>query len=583
MILLLCGLFLLSGPALAGSTLLSETASANRAQEIKKTKLTRTAPTGEDMENLTYTLYLSLGEELTPAVIQAAFPHYLFSAQETGGSLKPSGYKGPEEIRYQIYRREGKESADAFSGALFSEVQQANLHPADRDWLAAQLYYSDTKIVFWVGQSIADFTRYEHVMSIKALCDNLRGLMLDRDKTLVANAFVRTNGVVQYYSAQLYKGEEQNPPDKQAEDKSRESREPWGVKPDLWIAESVFNSYPRPGAAFERVFHEQRELARKTAAIPAAQRARSAFEDRRYAKAIGLLEAIRPDKRRPEEAGVLGMAYYAQSYFTPNDAQGRQKALDTILAVNGEGNADWHYALFYVLYIADPAEAAAQAQKVLELGAEGYSASRLSDQIKNRAAQVERDRRIREEVEKNNAAGAKQGRLDDFDCRDFWEDSEYARKSYISVPASEADFAERVKEVQERTGYKLPASYLAFMGQHNGGMPRLTFHKTKSPTAWSAEGIAMEGFYAVGSDRPYSLLGEFGSRFRIEEASYPDIGVYIADTPTAGHDMIALDYRFCGPAGEPAVVHVAQEDYFAITFVAKDFATFIKGLEEVEE
>ena len=47
--------------------------------------------------------------------------------------------------------------------------------------------------------------------------------------------------------------------------------------------------------------------------------------------------------------------------------------------------------------------------------------------------------------------------------------------------------------------------------------------------------------------------------------------------------MIALDYRFCGPEGEPAVVHVAQEDWFAITFIAKDFETFINGLETPED
>ena len=114
-------------------------------------------------------------------------------------------------------------------------------------------------------------------------------------------------------------------------------------------------------------------------------------------------------------------------------------------------------------------------------------------------------------------------------------------------------------------------------------MPNRSFHKTESPTIWSDKGAAIEGFYAIGEDTTYSLLGGFGSRFRIEDWNYPDIGVYIADTPTAGHDMIALDYRFCGPEGEPAVVHVAQEDWFAITFVAKDFETFINGLETPED
>jgi hypothetical protein len=73
--------------------------------------------------------------------------------------------------------------------------------------------------------------------------------------------------------------------------------------------------------------------------------------------------------------------------------------------------------------------------------------------------------------------------------------------------------------------------------------------------------------------------GFFGSQFWIEEWGYPPIGIYFADCPSAGHDMLCLDYRACGPDGEPAVVHVAQEWDYQITPVAPSFAAFIRGLE----
>jgi hypothetical protein len=58
----------------------------------------------------------------------------------------------------------------------------------------------------------------------------------------------------------------------------------------------------------------------------------------------------------------------------------------------------------------------------------------------------------------------------------------------------------------------------------------------------------------------------------------PALGVYFADTPSAGHDMIALDYRACGPYGEPSVIQVDQEAGYVVTQLAPTFEDFIAGL-----
>ncbi len=114
----------------------------------------------------------------------------------------------------------------------------------------------------------------------------------------------------------------------------------------------------------------------------------------------------------------------------------------------------------------------------------------------------------------------------------------------------------------------------------NGGIPRRTSHRTKEQTTWAKDHIGVTGIFSIGSEKPCSLCGELGSKFWAEEWGYPEIGVYFADCPSAGHDMICLDYRACGPSGEPLVVHIDQECDYKIVFVAENFEAFIRGLED---
>ncbi|TDL49232.1 SMI1/KNR4 family protein [Paenibacillus dendritiformis] len=160
------------------------------------------------------------------------------------------------------------------------------------------------------------------------------------------------------------------------------------------------------------------------------------------------------------------------------------------------------------------------------------------------------------------------------DFADFWNDSEYALKEYVSEPLTD----ELIASIEEELGYKLPASYIALMKQHNGGVPVNTCFPTEEGTSWAEDHIAITGIMGIGREKAYSLCGEFGSPFMIEEWGYPDIGVVICDCPSAGHDVVMLDYRACGRDGEPAVVHVDQELEYAITLLAPNFDAFIQGL-----
>ena len=167
-----------------------------------------------------------------------------------------------------------------------------------------------------------------------------------------------------------------------------------------------------------------------------------------------------------------------------------------------------------------------------------------------------------------------------FDLSDFWEEpGDCARKNYIEPPPT----AEVIRQVEKELGYKLPESYIALMQVQNGGFSKKAAFPTSTPTSWADDHIAIEGFLSIGWDKTYSLCRKLGSRFMMEEWGYPDIGIAICDCPSAGHDMVFLDYRECGPQGEPKVVHIDQEDDYYITPLADSFEAFIRGLVDEED
>lgn len=140
--------------------------------------------------------------------------------------------------------------------------------------------------------------------------------------------------------------------------------------------------------------------------------------------------------------------------------------------------------------------------------------------------------------------------------------------------------AEVLREVEAQLGRKLPAAYIDLAQRHNGGVLARGAHPSPSRTSWSADYVAVYRLAAIGRTASFSLCGELGNAFWIAEWGYPDIGLYIADCPSAGHDMIALDYRF---PGKPTVVHVDQEWNYQITVIARDFETFLGGLVDETE
>jgi hypothetical protein len=167
----------------------------------------------------------------------------------------------------------------------------------------------------------------------------------------------------------------------------------------------------------------------------------------------------------------------------------------------------------------------------------------------------------------------------DFDFNTFWQDSDRAAKAYTEPWPSN----ELVARAEADLGYRLPAFYVALMRVRNGGMPRNTRFPTTEATSWADDHIAITAICGIGYEKSISLCGNQGSQFMLEEWGYPAIGVVVADCPSAGHDLVMLDYRACGPQGEPTVVHVDQEDDYRITPLAPNFEAFVRGLRPESE
>ena len=103
--------------------------------------------------------------------------------------------------------------------------------------------------------------------------------------------------------------------------------------------------------------------------------------------------------------------------------------------------------------------------------------------------------------------------FEDFDFTDFWDDDEYAKNGYIGEFPTE----EMIEEVERELGYKLPESYIWLMKQHNGGIPFNVCFPCDEPTSWADDHVAITGIMGMDKDKMYSLCGQLGSRFMIEE------------------------------------------------------------------
>jgi hypothetical protein len=124
-------------------------------------------------------------------------------------------------------------------------------------------------------------------------------------------------------------------------------------------------------------------------------------------------------------------------------------------------------------------------------------------------------------------------------------------------------------------GFRLPDAYVSLISSRNGGRLTKRCYPTPFPTSWAPDHIGVDAIVGVGGKWGIDSAG-LGSRYMVAEWGYPDVGVVICAMPSGGHDAVMLDYRACGPEGEPAVVYV-DEDRVPRP-IAESFEAFLEGL-----
>ena len=300
-----------------------------------------------------------------------------------------------------------------------------------------------------------------------------------------------------------------------------------------------------------------------------------------YTRCIQALNAIPENWRNYRTAYALARALENYAIIGDHDegtlkSKGDKallRAIEVLESVREEGQdkAEWNMRMAYgyqYLY-GQEEKAIPYAQRWAELDPEDENAPAVIRECKAEIRKRQRSRKKKAKFVPGDTP------FEGFDLTNFWDDSMYALKEYVSDPPSD----ELIASVEEELGYKLPAAYIWLMKQHNGGIPVNTCYPCDEPTCWAEDHVAITGIFGIGREKSCSLCGELGSQFMIDEWEYPAIGVAICDCPSAGHDMIFLDYRVCGPQGEPAVVHVDQENDYKITHLADSFEEFVRGLE----
>ncbi|MEC0123246.1 SMI1/KNR4 family protein [Paenibacillus pabuli] len=297
-------------------------------------------------------------------------------------------------------------------------------------------------------------------------------------------------------------------------------------------------------------------------------------EEDEYEEIVNAITQVPEDERDYILINHLGRAL--------NNMERYQEAVEQFLSVAEEGENDplWHYRIglaYYYLEQYENARAAFEAADRLEPGDE--DTQEFLEWIRNKTTEELREELVEDEsaepvhsvteitIEPAPGIGMH------LESKGFWNDSPAYVDQYVLSPPTE----EQIEAVEEQLVFKLPTFYINMMKLHNGGVPHYRYFPVSQAENDGKVHIEISNILGVGREKAHSLCGAAGSRVMIEQEGYPEIGVVLCECPSDS-EVVMLDYRESGNAGEPEVVHVNKTEGYKVTWLAPDVATFIQGL-----
>lgn len=262
-----------------------------------------------------------------------------------------------------------------------------------------------------------------------------------------------------------------------------------------------------------------------------------------------------------------------------NNMERYQEAVEQFLSVEAEGQNDplWHYRIglaYYYLEQYENAREAFEAADRLEPGDE--DTQEFLEWIRNKTADELTEEAV--EVPVNTVHSVTEINIEAApgihpESTSFWNDSPANVDQYVLSPPTE----EQIEAVEDQLVFKLPTFYVNMMKLHNGGVPHYRYFPVSQAENDGNIQVEISNILGIGREKAHSLCGEAGSRVIIEQGGYPEIGVILCECPSDS-EVVMLDYRESGNAGEPEVVHVNKAEGYKITWLAPNVETFIQGL-----